>query len=115
MIWNCDPARCCEDPAPTEPKLIGRPCAFVVDAYERESRGRGRGWGVLAKELGIRPGSAAFHELKNGVGQGNGRMKGRSGASNRAPTRDQDAGRPPRGNEGKGRGDGNGRGNGRGN
>ena len=78
-------------------RQLGRPCTDVVDAYEREARGRGRGWGVLAQELGIRPGSDAFHALKNGVGQGKGRMKGHGG--------------PPRGgDEGKGRG--NGRGNG---
>lgn len=26
----------------------------------------GKGWGVIAKELGIKPGSAEFHALKNG-------------------------------------------------
>lgn len=100
-------------------RQLGRPCAYVVDAYEREMRSRGRGWGVLAQELGIRPGSAAFHALKGGVGQGNGRMKGRTGGP---PSRGSDpGGRPSRGNEGRGnsqggkeRGQGNGRGNGRG-
>ena len=27
---------------------------------------RGKGWGVIAKELGIKPGSREFHALKNG-------------------------------------------------
>lgn len=27
---------------------------------------RGKGWGVIAKELGIKPGSAQFHALKRG-------------------------------------------------
>jgi hypothetical protein len=27
---------------------------------------KGRGWGVIAKELGIKPGSAEFHALKRG-------------------------------------------------
>jgi len=27
---------------------------------------RGRGWGVIAKQLGIKPGSPEFHALKNG-------------------------------------------------
>lgn len=100
-------------------RQLGRPCAYVVDAYEREMRGRGRGWGALAQELGIRPGSAEFHALKGSVGQGNGRMKGRAGGP---PSRGGDAdGRPSRGNDGRGngrggneRGPGNGRGNGRG-
>jgi hypothetical protein len=95
---------------------LGRPCTYVVEAYEREARGRGRGWGALAQELGIRPGSAAFHELKNGVGQGNGRMKARGngrGGESRGNNHGND-----HGNQGQGRGNdrnkGNGRGNGRG-
>ncbi|WP_397573039.1 hypothetical protein [Silanimonas sp.] len=97
-------------------RQLGRPCADVVDAYEREMRGDGRGWGALAQELGIRPGSAEFHALKGGVGQGNGRMKGRSGGP---PSRGQDSrgngrGSNERGGNGKGNGNGNGRGNGRG-
>lgn len=88
---------------------LGRPCTYVVEAYDREMRGRGRGWGALAQELGIRPGSAEFHALKGGVGQGNGRMKGRSGGASHG-------GPPSRGGEsrGNGNGKGNGRGNGRG-
>ena len=33
----------------------------AVEAFKRE----GAGWGVIAKNLGIKPGSAAFHELKD--------------------------------------------------
>ena len=43
--------------------IIGRPCRYVVDVYERD---RGQGWGNIAKGLGIKPGSAEFHRLKNG-------------------------------------------------
>jgi len=95
-------------------RQLGRPCTYVVEAYEREMRGRGRGWGVLAQELGIRPGSAEFHALKGGVGQGNGRMKGRAGGP---PSRGENARGNGRGSDerdGKGRGQGHGRGNGRG-
>lgn len=93
-------------------RQLGLPCANVVDAYEREMRGRGRGWGVLAQELGIRPGSAEFHALKGGVGQGNGRMKGRAGGPpSRGPdSRGQGRGADERGGHGKGNGRGNGRG-----
>ncbi len=35
----------------------------VLQAYQRN---RGKGWGELAKELGIKPGSAEFHALKRG-------------------------------------------------
>jgi hypothetical protein len=95
-------------------RQLGRPCAYVVDAYEREMRGRGRGWGALAQELGIRPGTAEFHALKDGVGQGNGRMKGRAGGP---PSRVQDSRGNGRGSNergGNGKGNGNGRGNRRG-
>lgn len=43
--------------------VLGRPCRYVVDEYERD---RGAGWGVLAQRLGIKPGSAEFHRLKRG-------------------------------------------------
>jgi hypothetical protein len=43
--------------------VIGRPCRYVVDEYERD---RGAGWGALAQRLGIKPGSAEFHRLKRG-------------------------------------------------
>lgn len=88
---------------------LGWPCLRVVEAYEREARGRGRGWGALAQELGIRPGSAAFHELKSGVGRGDGRMKARGNG------RGNGQGGSERGNgNGNDRGKDNGRGNGRG-
>ena len=43
--------------------IIGRPCRYVVDVYERD---HGKGWGNIAKQLGIKPGSPEFHRLKNG-------------------------------------------------
>lgn len=43
--------------------VIGRPCRHVVDRYEAN---RGEGWGVVAQELGIKPGSPEFHRLKKG-------------------------------------------------
>ncbi len=35
----------------------------VVEVYKKS---KGKGWGVIAKELGIKPGSAEFHALKRG-------------------------------------------------
>lgn len=43
--------------------VVGRPCRFVVDEFERE---REAGWGALAQRLGVEPGSAAFQRLKRG-------------------------------------------------
>jgi hypothetical protein len=43
--------------------IIGRPCRYVVDTYERD---HGQGWGNIAKRMGIKPGSPEFHRLKQG-------------------------------------------------
>ena len=40
-----------------------RPVEQVMPVYESN---RGKGWGVIAKQLGIKPGSAQFHALKRG-------------------------------------------------
>lgn len=42
---------------------LGIPCIDVVHEYDRHP---GQGWGAVAKRLGIKPGSAAFHALKRG-------------------------------------------------
>lgn len=44
-------------------QALGRPCRYVVDEWDRN---HGKGWGAVAKELGIKPGSAEFHRLKRG-------------------------------------------------
>ncbi|ADW18321.1 hypothetical protein Despr_2176 [Desulfobulbus propionicus DSM 2032] len=44
-------------------QMLGLPPEQVLRTY---SANRGRGWGVVAKELGIKPGSAEFHALKRG-------------------------------------------------
>ncbi len=40
-----------------------KPTAQVVSVYKAN---QGKGWGVIAKSMGIKPGSAEFHALKNG-------------------------------------------------
>lgn len=45
-------------------KLSGHPCRYVVDLWERD---HAKGWGAMAKQLGIRPGSPEFHRLKQGI------------------------------------------------
>jgi hypothetical protein len=42
--------------------LSGKPMAVVVDSYKRN---KSKGWGFVAKELGIKPGSKAFKDLKD--------------------------------------------------
>jgi hypothetical protein len=55
---------------------------YVIKKYRSS---RGKGWGVLAKSLGIKPGSGEFHALKRGhdlhdsndVGMEKGKSKGK--------------------------------------
>ena len=44
-------------------EMSGRPADYVLERYGAE---KGRGWGALAKSLGIKPGSSEFHALKRG-------------------------------------------------
>jgi hypothetical protein len=44
-------------------QMSGKQPERVMDVY---GSGKGKGWGVIAKELGIKPGSAEFHALKSG-------------------------------------------------
>lgn len=62
-------------------QMAHRPPETVLHTYQSH---RGKGWGVIAKELGIKPGSREFHALKNGdlafgdtLGDGPGKGKGR--------------------------------------
>jgi hypothetical protein len=65
-------------------QMARRPPETVVQTYRTH---KGKGWGVIAKELGIKPGSREFHALKNGDlvfgetpahGSGKGKGKGRN-------------------------------------
>ena len=42
-------------------EMAGQPVSQVVNIYDTY---KGKGWGVIAKHLGIKPGSKQFHELK---------------------------------------------------
>lgn len=72
--------------------IVHRPIGDVITVY---TKSKSKGWGAMAKELGIKPGSAEFHKLKGkakdkskgngkpkGSGGGNGKSKGNSGNSN---------------------------------
>lgn len=71
--------------------ISGRPPEVVLNAYKSHG---GKGWGELAKSLGIKPGSAEFHALKDGNlhygargGNGHGDSHGGSGKSH-GPAKD---------------------------
>jgi len=70
-------------------QMSRQPTDKVMQVYQG---GNGKGWGAMAKDLGIKPGSAEFHALKsgnlhfgdesngdhgNGNGHGNGKGKGK--------------------------------------
>jgi len=44
-------------------QMSGQPVERVVPVYQSH---KSKGWGALAKELGIKPGSPEFHALKRG-------------------------------------------------
>ena len=63
-------------------EITKKPVDVVLKEYKANKR---RGWGVIAKNLGIKPGSKEFHELKKsklssdttGPGKGKGKDKGK--------------------------------------
>lgn len=63
--------------------ITSQPVETVVTSFEKN---KAKGWGEIAKEMGIKPGSKEFHQLKdNAKGKSNsmkgkGKGKGNSGA-----------------------------------
>ncbi len=62
-------------------QMTHKPYREAVQTYKTH---RGKGWGVIAKEMGIKPGSPEFHALKRGdfalqgePGNGPGKSKGK--------------------------------------
>lgn len=66
-------------------EIAKKPTELVVKEYNAN---KGKGWGVIAKNLGIKPGSKEFHDLKKGdfssdggkdkeKGKGKGKGKGK--------------------------------------
>ena len=62
-------------------QMSSKPPETVVQTYQAN---RAKGWGVIAHELGIKPGSPEFHALKNGdlsfTGVRSGNSAGHGGA-----------------------------------
>ena len=83
-------------------EMSHHPVAYVSERYQES---RHRGWGVLAKQLGIKPGSREFHALKaghdldmrdegmgrgKGHGRGNGHGRSKGQRENRGHGHDED-------------------------
>jgi len=54
-------------------EVSGQPVEKVLDVYKAN---KDKGWGYIAKQMGIKPGSAEFHALKDGP---SGKSKGNKG------------------------------------
>ena len=59
-------------------QMTGRAPERVMEVY---GPNKSKGWGAIAKELGIKPGSADFHALKNGDLSFTGKASGHNGPS----------------------------------
>ena len=55
-------------------EMSNQPIDHVIEKYKAET---GKGWGRLAKSLGIKPGSKDFHALKQGQDLYDDRKKGK--------------------------------------
>lgn len=56
-------------------EMSSKPAEYVIEQYKS---GKHKGWGALAKSLGIKPGSSEFHALKQGGDLDNGGSKHKS-------------------------------------
>ena len=55
--------------------MTSKPIDAVISEYKRS---KDKGWGVMAKNLGIKPGSKEFHALKERVGKNKGKGKSKN-------------------------------------
>ncbi len=92
--------------------LTRKPVEDVITIYKRD---KSKGWGAMAKEMGIKPGSPEFHALKGKVkekSKGNGKAKEKpaGGNSKKESSGDKGGNGKSNGNSGKSNGNGNGKG-----
>jgi hypothetical protein len=109
--------------APADAFMVLQLAQMLGLSHERVLRtynaNQGKGWGVISKELGIKPGSAEFHALKNGNfsftgvpgGKAHGKNKG-SGNDNKENIYGSDQGKPGKGQDVEMTGQGKGKGKG---
>ncbi len=62
-------------------KITKKPVDEVITVYQKDKT---KGWGVMAKELGIKPGSPEFHALKNGASAKGNSSKGKSNSKGKS-------------------------------
>lgn len=90
--------------------LTRRPIEDVITVYKKS---KSKGWGAMAKELGIKPGSAEFHALKGKAkekSKGNSKSKGDKATGGDKKESTGKSNGKSNGNSGKSNGNGNGKG-----
>lgn len=75
-------------------EMSRQPTSYVVEKYKA---GKGKGWGALAKSLGIKPGSREFHALKRGHDLYDAKPKGK----NESKGKDKEKGKGKKKSKGK--------------
>lgn len=85
-------------------KIVNKPVDDLVVIYKNN---KGKGWGVIAKEMGIKPGSKEFHALKGKAKDKNAKVKTNKGNSKGNGKGGNGGGKEKsegKGNSGKGKG-----------
>lgn len=72
-------------------KLSGKPVDVVAQGF---ASGKGKGWGFIAKQMGIKPGSAEFKALKERLDRGFGKQKNNSRQADEGDSRPGGNGKP---------------------
>jgi len=88
--------------------IVKRPLEDVISVYRTS---KSKGWGAMAKEMGIKPGSAEFHALKGKAkdkSKGNSKPKDKATGSEKKDNGDKGNGKS-NGNSGKSNGNGKGK------
>lgn len=71
--------------------ITTKPVNVVLEQYKAN---QGKGWGVIAKQLGIKPGSKEFHQMKADqaglLGKGKGKEKKEKGGKGKGKGKDKD-------------------------
>jgi len=86
-------------------QMTGKPPEIVSDTYRVHKK---KGWGAIAQELGIRPGSAEFHALRRGEFALTGERRERGERYERRERREDRREREEREEHGHGKGAGKG-------
>lgn len=61
--------------------LLNKPFDDILNSFNKN---KGKGWGVIAKEMGIKPGSPEFHQMKKMMkSNGNSKEKGNGNSGNK--------------------------------